>query len=113
MIERDRLAHALTYAAKLQQDRADRRGFIYIIQCHNLVKVGIANSPKARLIELQVGCPYTLKLLKAFPTQRAATDEKRFHKQWKAFELRGEWFDVPFGELACVINADTIEQALD
>ena len=108
----DRLKHALEYAAKRQQDRSDRLGFVYIIQCHDLVKVGIANKPKFRLIELQVGCPYKLHLLKTFQTRRPTADEKRLHKHWQAFEVRGEWFSVPVGELAAVLDADTIDQAI-
>ena len=100
-----RLAHAIKFAAKLTRQRPDRPGFIYLIECHEFVKVGIADNPDFRLIQLQVGCPYELRLLASFTTQHTARDEARLHGLWKRYEVRGEWFNVPAGELAWAINA--------
>lgn len=102
----DRLEHALKHQAEPKRERG---GFIYIIQCRDFVKVGIANEPSFRLMELQVGCPYELKLLAAFKTDNANRDEKRLHAEWKRYALRGEWFQVPFGELVSAINAETFD----
>lgn len=104
-----RLGHALKFAAKLTRQRPNRPGFIYLIECHEFVKVGIADDANSRLVQLQVGCPYELRLLASFPTQHAARDEARLHGLWKRYEVRGEWFIVPAGELAWAMNASTFD----
>jgi hypothetical protein len=109
----ERLQKALQYAEKRKAERHTRRApgivYLYLIACHDFVKVGVALDPKARLIQLQVGCPYELKLLAQWPSDHAAADEARLHELWKRFEVRGEWFLVPAGEIACVLNANTLE----
>ena len=37
------------------------------------------------------------------------TAEARLHALWKRYEVRGEWFQVPAGELAAVVNAADFE----
>lgn len=105
----DRLEHALKYVRKPKQSRA---GFIYLIGCHNFVKVGLADRVVIRLSQLQVGCPYELKLLAMFKTERMQHDEQRLHDLWRHYEVRGEWFQVPAGELAFAMSANTIEELL-
>lgn len=106
----ERLSHAIKHAAKLKLKREKTgHGFIYIIQCHDFVKVGLAIDVEVRLCQLQTGCPYELYLLKSFATQSMERDEQRLHELWKRYEIRGEWFQVPAGELAFVINADCFE----
>jgi hypothetical protein len=103
----ERLEHALKYADRLKQERINRprKGFVYIIQCHEYVKVGIADKVAIRLSSLQTGCPYELRLLASWRSECAERDESRLHSLWKRYEVRGEWFNVPAGELACVVNA--------
>ena len=109
----DRLKHAIKFASKLKRERPDRPGFIYIIGCHDFVKVGISSDANWRLTQLQVGCPYELRLLARFTTQHATRDEARLHALWKRYELRGEWFNVPAGELASALNAATFDNIFD
>lgn len=110
----ERLTHAIEHAANLNKIRTNKpnSGFVYLIQCHDFVKVGFTDKISIRLSALQTGCPYELKLLKAFPSGFMERDEARLHELWKRYEIRGEWFQIPFGELVAVINSDSIEQAL-
>ena len=109
----ERLSHALKYAKKIESNRDGRSGFIYLITCRDFVKVGIAVNPYERLMQLQVGCPYELHLLAAFKTDQAIKDERKFHAMWKQYEVRGEWFQVPVGELAGVAHAKMIEEVFN
>lgn len=105
----ERLNHVMKYAEKLTRDRIDRHSSIYLIECHDFVKVGIADKPASRLIELQVGCPYELRLLASFAVRQSAAAERRLHELWKQYEVRGEWFRPPAGELAWAVNAHTFD----
>jgi hypothetical protein len=107
----ERLEHALKFASKLKHARDNRphKGHVYILQCHEFVKVGFADKVAIRLAALQVGCPYELRLIASWPSECVERDEARLHCLWKRYELRGEWFNVPAGELACVVNADRFD----
>lgn len=69
---------------------------VYVIQ-HQLgpVKIGIAQDPKHRLSELQVSCPFDLKIKKTRSTPHAKEVEKFLHVHFRRYHLRGEWFDIP------------------
>ena len=101
----------MDHALKRQFERENKpsKGFIYVIQCHDFVKVGFADKVAIRLSALQTGCPYKLRLLASWHSDSVQRDEARLHALWRKFEVRGEWFQVPAGELACVINATKFE----
>jgi hypothetical protein len=108
----DKVEHALKYAEKLKakRDNTGSAGFVYLIGCHDFVKVGFTDKVAIRLSSLQTGCPYELKLLASFPSDCMERDERRLKGLWKRFEVRGEWFQVPTGELAFAINAKTLDE---
>lgn len=107
----DRLKSSLDYAKRRQWERENKpcKGFVYLIQCHNFVKVGYADKVETRLSALQTGCPYELHLLASWPSDSVQSDEARLHALWLKYEVRGEWFQVPAGELACVMSATKFE----
>jgi hypothetical protein len=108
----DRLQRTLDYIKKVRSKPDKKKpnsGFIYLIQCHDFVKVGYAKDVATRLSSLQTGCPYELHLLASWPTEHMEHDENRLHNLWRKFEVRGEWFQVPEGELICVMNAEKFE----
>lgn len=55
------------------------------------IKIGISASPKIRMSTLQVGLPYTLKLLVLVKIKKAVF-ETRVHRKFAHLRLRGEWF---------------------
>jgi hypothetical protein len=73
----------------------DGSGFVYIIKCQDLVKVGIAASVESRLAALQVGNPYTLEVINSFASPEPALDERRLHCRLAKYHVRGEWFGIP------------------
>lgn len=107
----DRLKGSLDYALKRQWERENKiaKGFIYLIQCHDFTKVGYADKIAIRLSAFQTGCPYKLRLLASWRSDSVQRDEARLHELWRKYEVRGEWFQVPAGELACVMNATKFE----
>jgi hypothetical protein len=86
-----RLQHALDHANKR---RHGRKAYVYAIECHGFVKVGVATSIAARMNQLQVGCPFELHLLTKWRSSDAIGQERRLHAMLKPFEERGEWFKL-------------------
>ena len=84
-------------------------GFIYIIQCNEFVKIGIAKDPEARLNLLQIGNPYPLKLLKTFVSFDTKADERLMHDTFSGYYERGEWYRIPGELIECFAIALSVE----
>jgi len=81
------------------------------------VKVGMSDSPNARLAQLLTGSHVAMGIVHAFalPNREIATHiEKAFHKIKKKHRRRGEWFDMdPAEALLCMcINIDAAMASL-
>lgn len=73
------------------QQRLEKPLFVYFIQDeHGAVKIGKAHDPSARLAELQCGNPLPLKIRAV--VLAAANTERRLHRLWSGYCIRGEWF---------------------
>ena len=76
---------------------------IYFIQADNGdIKIGITLNPKNRLRALQTHCPLKLKTLKLIDGDYIL--EKKIHKLFKDFRIRGEWF-LPCRKLINLIHS--------
>ena len=87
-----RLLNALRYSDKRVFELEGFKGYVYVIQCRNFIKIGTTNNPQKRLSELQVGCPFKLNLLQSFASCAPKADEKRLHDLLHKRRVRGEWF---------------------
>jgi hypothetical protein len=66
---------------------------VYYIRCAGaagLIKIGTAVDPRKRLSQLQTGSGETLTLLAVEPG--GLDVERRRHRQFRAYRVRGEWF---------------------
>jgi len=70
------------------------KGYVYVIKCESFFKVGKAENPKRRFMELQLANPFRLRLLASFPTETPEQDEKAIHAALKSHWIRGEWFSL-------------------
>ena len=73
--------------------------FVYFIQAGTQrmgpIKIGYAANPEKRMVELQVGCPFTLTLLFKLPVKsekHAQKVEAWYHDRFHRKHIRGEWF---------------------
>lgn len=57
---------------------------------NNACKIGFSANPKARLQQLQTGCPNLLTLYNTIPG--TFQDEKTLHQRFSSNKLFGEWF---------------------
>ncbi len=69
------------------------KGDIYFIfdGVNNAVKIGIAENPSARLVDIQTGNPNELVILKTIPGC-AVADELEMQLRFSEYKLRSEWF---------------------
>lgn len=87
--------------------RATKRGdmaSVYFAQLGEAgpIKIGASGDVRARLVQLQTGAPFELRLLGVFPGGEES--EGMFHRWFAYLRLRGEWFS-PAPELLAVIAA--------
>lgn len=89
-VETNRLASKLPRSA-----RRSLPSSVYFIQTgfydDDPVKIGIADSVQARLVQLQTASPYRLRLLGVMPG--GATEERALHQRFAHLRLHGEWFE--------------------
>ena len=73
-----------------------KRGWVYVIQCGEFVKIGMAVDTSRRLTDLQRFCPYPLKLIvrKSVPYFMRLEFEAAVHHELAGYRHRGEWFQV-------------------
>jgi len=74
--------------------------FTYIISCEgvDMLKFGKSNSPDWRLVTLQTGCPFNLKVEWAWPEDI----EDEMHAHFADRRVNGEWFRVSLDEAIAV-----------
>lgn len=78
--------------------------YIYIAKCNEYHKIGMAVFPERRIAELQVGNPCKIELIAKYeiPSNRIRYFEGRFHRAFKARNVRGEWFLLSDGGISVV-----------
>jgi len=74
-----------------------------------LVKIGFtAGDPQKRLLDLQVGCPYPLRVLWQSTPKHGLQSETKLHVLFDAYCVHGEWFDFgnanPIALIAAAID---------
>ena len=99
----------LTRKNRPQSTQYNGQGILYIIGTtpDNPIKIGITtgNSIKDRLYGLQTSHWLELKiLLQCNIVENLRGVEMELHNTYKQYNIRGEWFDIPQGELKRLIS---------
>ena len=99
----------LTRKNRPQSTQYNRQGILYIIGTtpDNPIKIGITtgNSIKDRLYGLQTSHWLELKILfQCNIIENLRGVEVELHNTYKQYNVRGEWFDMPQGELKQLIS---------
>lgn len=80
-------------------------GWVYVIGSDDgPMKIGIATDPQSRLVEIQVGHPFKLKVLHSWRHEAAAKVELAAHKLLRGKRLQGEWFSVTQEEASAAVE---------
>lgn len=90
-------------------------GWVYIIQCENFpyFKVGVSEkSPQERLLSMQVGVPFNLKLIGQFWVNDRYAVEYEIHQKYADRIQKGEWYCLDALSLT-VLLADLTDASID
>lgn len=82
--------------------------YLYVIQCNEFYKVGIASDVAARVASLQTGNPYPLQVVAYYEFDNATPVEQSLHQcfaeQWQS----GEWYKLGNGDLDKINSVCTL-----
>ena len=78
---------------------------VYFIEAGEYLKIGVARDVRARIRELQTGCPHEIYLHGAIADDRAWLLEKLLHHFFQKYQRNGEWY------YDC-LSYDTIEEVV-
>ena len=81
---------------KTKEYRSTGRGMVYCVECKGYYKFGVtSNSMKKRLITMQTGNPFGIKLIWVARSNQIRKYERQIHKIIRGSHHRGEWYDIP------------------
>lgn len=89
------------YYNKLKKEKAKNtvasRQFVYLIKSETgLFKIGISTNPRSRLSSIISSSGMNAELIAFYATEDDARDvEKKLHKLFEKYRVRGGWFDFP------------------
>ena len=72
-------------------------GFVYLIECGGVYKVGCTKNINKRIRSHQSGLPLPVKMVASFPSVDHRKDESRIHEFLAEHKVQGkkEWFHIP------------------
>lgn len=84
----------------------DYSGFVYLIKSkpHDLYKIGMSKEPYKRMLSLQTGTPFELKIVHRIFAFDCVQLESALHDHYSAYWVRGEWFELPPKEVSNFLN---------
>lgn len=82
---------------------------VYVISAGpKIQKIGVSSDPMGRLRELQISCPFRLRLISAFEVKDLPTAfrlEEQVHLELQEFNTSGEWFSVTPEEATTAVES--------
>lgn len=72
--------------------------YVYVISSDSAIKIGVTTNIQSRLASLQTANPEPLTVacaIRCVDESAAHALEKHLHNRYRAFKLKGEWFDIP------------------
>lgn len=76
---------------------------VYLIESNGLVKIGFSSDFDKRLKSYKTH-NINLNILCVVEFKDAFEIETKLHKKYKDFQVKGEWFDLPFDVLCEILN---------
>lgn len=78
--------------------------FLYLIECKDHYKIGVANDVKSRLAQLATGNPFPLTVMACFGFENAEIVEKVLHQKFSMYRTIGEWFLLSDKNVSAFLN---------
>lgn len=84
--------------SKEKQNIPSQPGYVYLAWAIETprYKIGYSVNLEKRLRNLNSGqAPYPIQMIHSFYTINMAMDEEKLHKAFRAYQVYGEWFELP------------------
>jgi hypothetical protein len=107
LIAQDRTQRFLEEALE-EKENISRKGFVYLIKCGELYKIGKTTNLERRIKEFAVGNPYPLVLVTSMYSLDIDSLEKSFHRYYRKKRVKGEWFKLNPEEVLLFANAASL-----
>jgi len=78
-------------------------GYVYLIACGELHKIGIASDIAKRVAQMQTGNPLPLTLVGHMKCSAPALVEANLHKTYEGKRASGEWFRLDRADVADIL----------
>ena len=101
------------------EPRNKRPGFVYVMQCGDLVKIGCSEKPKERRASIEIqawaqsATACRVDMLKVWPSLDQYDDERRLHGRLWRHHHAGEWFSIPPRVLARLLRLPSLDAIRD
>lgn len=77
-----------------KKEKRKSPGYVYFVQCNNVVKIGMAKDLNNRVKVYGVNSPFKTKLLHYIKTENKKELEAFFHETFSNKRTDGEWFEL-------------------
>jgi hypothetical protein len=94
-----KMCPACARASKAAAERGDP-GFVYFVECQDVVKIGKARNVSRRISAISTASPFKLRLLFAIRTSDMSYLEGEMHSRFRSKRTRNEWFALDAMDLA-------------
>ena len=91
---------------------AARVGWVYIVECKGLYKIGYTSNLRSRLVSIQTATPFPVHLVHAMPSLHERKLERALHVIFEDSCVRGEWYNLSIREIA-KIKSLSAQEILD
>jgi hypothetical protein len=95
------------YNMYLEQLCSDHAGYIYVIKCHNLYKIGMTKNFKQRISTYKTECPFPFEVVMAKEVYDYIEVEKNIHNHLESKRDNREWFSLNDSDLR-LIDSSTV-----
>ena len=72
--------------------RHDRHGYVYLLRCGDVYKIGCAQDLTPRISQIKPCLPYPVDLIHSIQSDDMFQLEKELHERFADQRLQGEWF---------------------
>ena len=85
--------------------KKNNKGFVYLMQGNEYIKIGFSKDPKGRLYTLNSqSIPFEIYLIATLESDKAHDIEQKLHLKYSDLRVRKEWFVFPEFELLNMIK---------
>jgi len=87
-------------------------GYIYIMSCQGLLKIGKSINPRSRVKALQTANAMPIRLMKQWRVSSMSAAEEVIHSELSDWRQKGEWFHLPSMTRRAILGIKSLETLL-